>query len=88
MKEGLVKLIEIYIMASSLTHNVINISSYFLQQNIKMCLLLLLLIQTIQNCTLANALSLWEILSVEQAKQLTLINQVCSFHLIVYYNSQ
>ena len=33
---------------------------------------------------LANALSLWEMLSVEQAKQLTLINQVYTFHLIVF----
>ena len=32
--------------------------------------------QIIQECTLSNALSLWEVLSVDQAKQLTLINQV------------
>ena len=42
----------------------------------------LFLIQAIQDCTLANTLSLWEMLSVEQAKQLTLINQVCEHYLL------
>ena len=47
---------------------------------------LLLLLQAVRDCTLANTLSLWEVLSVEQAKQLTIINQVCIFHLIMSLN--
>jgi len=41
-------------------------------------------VQVIQKCTLANALSLWEVLSVEQARQLTLIDQVWNVYLVCH----
>lgn len=45
-------------------------------------------VQVIQECTLANTLSLWDLLSVEQAKQLTLINQVCMSFKVNYGDNQ